>query len=83
MNFNSPGRQQLRHDIGGATRIQAELGMGMEITPNAGQVRVVTAHSLKRGAGGNTLGHCGSLFADRQGCVPTTRIVSWVYEGKH
>src|SRR5262249_21332307 len=67
---------------GGATRLEAELGMGMEITPNAGQVRVIAAHCLKRGAGGNPLGHCGSPFSDRHGCVPTTRIASWICEGK-
>ena len=51
MHLNAPRLEQARHDVCRAVGLKTELGMGVDIATDAGQLRMVGAHSLERGAG--------------------------------
>lgn len=70
MHLNAPGLEQARHDVCRAMGFKTELGMGVDIATNAGQLRMVGAHSLERGA--EDIGHDGSYF--EQGSSSKPRI---------
>src|SRR5262249_36773690 len=60
MHLYAPGHEEARNDIGRAVRLQAELGMGVDIAADAGELRVMRAQALERRVAGNWLGHITS-----------------------
>jgi hypothetical protein len=53
MNLDAPGGELLGDDVGGALFVKAELGVGVDVTPDRLQLPVVLANLLDRaGEGG-------------------------------